>query len=488
MRVKLKSAQNIEVRGMMKTCRPGQIVDVGKQLAMQWLRDGLADPLDGAPVPPKPLHRPNPDYMKHPSQLLRTMRRFWFNNVEGTFDVAGRPVERHEIQLHGGPNPEYNKCPTCQRVEWLSRLDQCNRYETHRKCDTANRCSMVCSRQGDGRWTHFHQDFKFAVGVDPELNAPKCAMIQPPKGKTFLWSHSCDQGTLVFWRQFAQECQFDVYDYEPIDGSKYDFVYIVNGGHYVDPTPALPTIMYCHDLWKYREVRQAIVETVKPDIVWSPFLSSWRTWYKFTDKTRFVFRPIPASMYYTRSNLDDEKKDLDLLCVGHYGSDIYEPRRRLAQQLGILAGRWRVRFHHPGGASRARHKDEVNSGKMPYLNAWSSFLGTARYVVFGGIVQDPQPVFYKYYEVLGSGAIPIMPNAPDLALIGVEPWAHFIPVDEVRENNERMIHFLDNYDQYRHIAENAVRWHDENADRLLFDGFADLVQDITGGAYPRREW
>ena len=45
---------------------------------------------------------------------------------------------------------------------------------------------------------------------------------------------------------------------------------------------------------------------------------------------------------------------------------------------------------------------------------------------------------------------------------------------------------MKDYDSYRYIAENAVKWHQENADRLLFDGFEDVVQAVTRGRYPRR--
>jgi len=149
-----------------------------------------------------------------------------------------------------------------------------------------------------------------------------------------------------------------------------------------------------------------------------------------------------------------------------------------------LQEEFRVCFHHKAGSRRTKHSLSNRAG--PYANAWSEFLGSARYVVFAGIAEEPQAVFFKYYEVLGSGAIPIMPNAPDLKLLGVEPWIHFIPLDSVWKNNTQMQFYLSHYDEYKHIAESAVRWHQENADKLLFDGIEDLVQEITNGKYPRR--
>lgn len=466
----------------MKTCRIDQVVDVGKQQALQWIADGSARP-ERPQKPPKPMP-PRPDYLSRPSQLLLAVRAFWFGNVAGTFDLDGRPVRREEIHLHGGPSPEFNDCDTCQKAEWLSRLNGRNHYRKH-SCPTGQRCHILCSYQGDDAFTHYHQNFGYAARVDMTLNAAKCAMFQPAKGIKFIWSHHCDQSVHVFLRQFAQACQFDVVGFgEKIEPSRYNFAFVVMGPTKAEIPPGLPIVMYGHDLWKQPSDRQALIDHVRPDVFWTPFLSSWKAHYRFPAKTRLVFRPVPASQFFTRPNLD--KKSLDVLCIGCTGNPIYDPRLQLSRQLAILASKWRIKLHHPGGARRAKHIGSVRSDKIPYCNAWSELLGSARYVAFDGIRQEPQPVFYKYYEVLGSGAVPIMPQAPDLKLLGIEPWVHYIPVSEIRGNNKRMVDLLEHYNEHKHIAEAAVSWHKENADRLLFEGIGDLVRDITGHAYPRR--
>lgn len=92
----------------------------------------------------------------------------------------------------------------------------------------------------------------------------------------------------------------------------------------------------------------------------------------------------------------------------------------------------------------------------------------------------------KYYELLGSGAIPFLPECPDLARLGIEPGVHYIPLSEIEGDNERAVHYLDNYVHHHHIAVNAVAWHRENADSMLFDGFEKLIMEATGNRYPRR--
>lgn len=486
MRVKVNETKHVEIRGRLRRVRPGQIVDVGKGLGKHWIRDGSAiDLTPKSKVLSGPLSTNSLAVIGKASKLILSVREFWFNNCQGTYDLCGYPVSRNAIQLYGGPNPEFNACERCQHLEWKSRLVQQDLFVPH-QCSTASLCKTYCERQGQDEWTHFHQNFWYAAFVDSKLNAAKCVLLQSEKDCKFFWSHHCDQATHVFLRQFAQICQVDTVPLKSkIDVSQYDFAFIVNSGiRDFPPRYDLPILMYGHDLWKRRSGRQRMLDYWKPDYFWTPFLSSWKAHYNISKNTELVFRPVPASMFFTRSNLDDTKKKYDLLCIGATGNPIYQPRIELSKQLAPLQKQFRVLFHHQAGASRSRRFYSNRRG--PYANAWSEFLGSARYIAFAGISEEPQPVFFKYYEVLGSGAIPIMPNVPDLKLLGVEPWVHFIPLSSVWKNNAQMHFYLDHYDEYKYIAENAVAWHQENADKLLFDGIEDLVQEITKGKYPRR--
>jgi len=469
MRVCLLSGKRVEIGGKMKRFDVGDVVDIGKGEARKWIALGDALPLDVQP-------------QSGSSALMLWAREWWFNNEEGT--LLDGVVTRAAVDTYGGPNPEFNTCEQCQRVEWKARLTQTPLKVRH-TCPTSQLCQQYCDRQGDDRWTHFHQNFHFARGVDKALNAPRCLMIQPPKGYAFLTTHSCDQATQVFLRQFARACQYDlVKQGEAVAPSKYDFVFFVNNG--VPPVPHKPigpaSIVYCHDLWKRREERQVVLDAWQPDVIWTPFPSSWKRHYRIPKDTEVIFRPVPASMFFTRPNL--EEKELDLLVIGAAGEGIYSPRLRLSKMLAPLAKECLVQFHHAAGAKRSRWNGP-NDGEMPYNSAWSAFLGRAKFVAFAGIDDDPQPAFFKFYEVLGCGAVPIMPEAPDLAEIGVVAWEHYVPLEALptRDDFKRV---LSDYEGYKHLAYNAVEWTKNNADTLLFDGFEKMVRTLTEERYPRR--
>jgi len=111
-------------------------------------------------------------------------------------------------------------------------------------------------------------------------------------------------------------------------------------------------------------------------------------------------------------------------------------------------------------------------------------LGSAKYTIFGRM---KYPILvWKYYETLGSGAIPIFPEVPDLKLLGVKPFEHYIPLSKIEGDSERLKYFLDNYDKYKYIAENAVRWYEQNENKLLFGDFEEVIRELTNYKYPKR--
>lgn len=493
MRIRLNRYKNIEIRGRMTRCAPGSIINIGKMLANRWIAEGSAVAMD---IPAKAKHKSkkylliyiDPAKLPNPSELMLAVREFWFNNESGIFDLDEHPVSRAQVQLHGGPNPEFNACSQCQTSEWLSRIYQQNFFLQH-SCPTAKLCQTYCARQGKDQWTHYHQCFWFAAFCDAKLNAPRVAMVHHSEGRRYVWSHHCDHSTHVFLRQFAQVCQFDVLDVsKPVPSDLYDFVFVTCDHHLMDwqrPENTL-LLMYGHDMWKRRPKRQAVIDRLTPDYFWTPYYSSWRAHYKFPSQTRVCYRPMPMSQFFTRPSLDDSTKTHVLLSIGCKNSPIYGPRARLAEQIQAIAGKYKVRFSHGCGAKSANVTGPNITRGMNFANAFSRELSKACFVIFDGIAEEPQPVFPKYFEVIGSGAIPIMPDAPDLALVGIKAWEHFIPVSEVRGNNARLCDILDHYADYKNIAQNAVDWHERNADRLLFEGFEDLVQEMTEGKYPKR--
>jgi hypothetical protein len=340
----------------------------------------------------------------------------------------------------------------------------------------------------------FHQNFDFSIGCDLDLPVPKCLLLlMAPQQKQRFFLSRCDQGSLTFHRQLAFACQIDLINYPlNIDWSQYDFVFMANEGYNQKfPRPKnLPIILYCHDFQIKNKGYQWVINWIKPDILLTSYPTQWKENFKLPLKTKVVFYPLFLPLFFSRPNL--ERKDFDLLVIGAAAGEIYQSRYRLSRQIFQLSHRYKIIFSHSLGYLRGKwqgptyHLDS-NNQPIRYLNKWSEYLGKAKYVIFGRI-GDPRKQFlvYKYYETLGSGAIPIFPEVPDLELLGVKSFVHYIPLSEIEENNKRLSYFLDRYEDFKYIAENAVKWYKENSDKILFEGFEDLIREITNQRYPKR--
>ena len=426
-------------------------------------------------------------YKYSAGEYIRPLREFWYSKNPGVFHVKSNEITRQEIDTYGGPSPEYN-CAMCQEIEWMSRIYQHNYFEGHVCKDASyqNRCKNHSARQGNELWTHYHQNHWFASMCDTLTNAPRGLLVHSPKGEEFIYGYNCDQSTKVFLRMLARACQYDVVVGSPknIDWSRYDFVMVfIDNGIYEFTTP-LPVIAYMHDLWKKIDIRQARLNYYNPEFIFTPYPSALKALYKIPKKSKIHYRCLSASQFFTRPNLS-KNKPYNLISIGVFLDSVYAPRAALTSQIRELDRKYRIQYHHRGGAARAYYMLECKTPQMSFLNKWSEVLGSGHYVIFGNLAINPQPVFQKHFECLGSGAIPIMPDSPDLKPLGIKPMVHFIPVSQVMNNNAKLRSYLNSPQKYRHIAENAVRWHEENADKLLFNSLGELVQEATNHKYQR---
>lgn len=425
------------------------------------------------------------------SPLLQQMRGFWYNNEDGPFMLDGVPITRKQIQVYGGPTPALNDCPMCQSLEWRSRLEQANRFQDH-QCPTGAKeiCANLCSKQGDDLWTNCHQNFWYAAGCDPDLNAPRACLFLDYAGLYGrYWTYNCNFWITSMRRALAQAGTLETRQPSdtPIDWGRYDWLWTMAQGYsFKEGRPPLSIVMVGVDV-NHGNIQQML--DIEPDILLTSYPSTFRDNFRISNKTRVVFGSRTQSTFFARPNLGEKK--YDLLVIGAIGHPLYVHRQQLTEQIRPLAGRYTIGFsHRTGGVDRSHFGPvQYKEGQevVNYLNKWSEFLGSARFVTFGPMATIAKEyITNKVYESLGSGAIPILPEVRDFSLLGIEPMVHYIPLTQIWRNNARLEELLNNYDQYKHIAENAMRWHQENVDRMLFDDFENLIHELLGGRYPKR--
>ena len=444
------------------------------------------------------------------SRLLQSTRKFWFNNISGVFGKWD--IKRAEIHRYGGPNPEFNHCETCQWKEWLSRLQQ-EDWSIRHDCRTDGRCYSISKKQGNENWANYHQNFHFAEGRDDSLDAPKCLLLLPEgiwKLHSRFFGKRCDFGTINLRRQLAQACQiWPVKSLDGVNWRHYDFLYMQNTGDNPSPSPRpdIPIIMYGWDFWDGREKYQRDIDLWKPDFFLTPMVTAWKKLYKWPKKTKFRFAPSFPTRFFRRPNLGE--KMLDLLVIGdvYNPRGLYAPHVQLNKQIGPLADRYRIEFSNLRGGGRNLFEGPLeftvngtrrfvtgskvdkrwpNGSRVRLLNKWLEYIGSAQFVVFGPMNVKYQFVVAKYFECLGSGAIPIFPKIPDLKYLGIQPNEHYIPLSEIWRNNARLEQILSRPGDYAHIAEAAVTWCEENSEKMQFDDFEDLIREVTEKKYPRR--
>lgn len=431
--------------------------------------------------------------------MINRVRQWWYNNEPGSLTIKDKTFTKQLVHTYGGPNPEFNGCEICQWSEWLSRVDQFYAYHPH-NCPTSKVCKELCEKQGNDLWTNVHQDFRFSIGCDPTLNVPKGVAVFMNEITAELWQvwngRRCEQLMPRLRRQFAQACMIDVYpSMYGIDWEKYDFLFLMNIGvnlPFVDQPP-IPIIMYAHDIWDQAQQIsgefQMRLNHYHPEYLLTPYPTVWTQQFKISDGTQMRFYPQFDGTFFARPNLG--AKALDLLVIGFTGMHHYTPRLEFMQQVGPLQCQFNIGFSTNFGSNSWTHSGPVEfvgtEGKTRYLNKYSEHLGTAAYVAFGPCAgAAKEMLLMKYYECLGSGAIPILPEVEDLKLLGVQPMIHYIPLSHVWQNNGRLAYYLSHYQDYHYIAENAVLWYKGCADTMLYDWFEDLVREATGYKYPKR--
>lgn len=426
------------------------------------------------------------------TELVQQVRKFWYSNVPGYFNLDGEKISRRDIFCYGGPNPKFT-CLLCQKSEWLSRIRQRNLFQPHR-CSQTRECEELCKKQGNELWTHFHQNFDFSIGCNLKLPAPRILYIYsgPKEEYREFLTPRCDQATLVFRRQLAIASQIEIVrNPVNIDWSRYDLMLVGNSGFVQRfSRPNIPIILTGGDFDTKNKYFQWMIDWINPDVFLTPYPTQWLENFKFSSKTKIVFYPRFPSLFFTRPNLENKK--FDLLVIGTIATPVYSPRRQLDKQLSQLIGSYKIEFSHSVGHLQTKWTKENSFAKengkiIRYLNKWSEYLSLAKYVIFGKIA-DPKRQFLlgKYYETLGSGAVPIFPEVPDLKLLKVKPFEHYIPLSAVEGNNEKLKYYLDNYRKYKYIAENAVNWYRKYSDKMLFEDFENLIREITDYKYPKR--
>lgn len=437
-----------------------------------------------------PFHPVKSDMIIFPkTELVERARKFWYGNVPGEFDLEGEKITRKDIFNYGGPDPKFT-CPVCQKSEWLSRVRQKDLFISH-DCQTSKECKVLCSRQGDESWANIHQNFNFSIGIDKELSAPRCLFIDYNPKRNFLTPH-CDNWILTFRRRLAYAFQMNVVnEVVDINWSDYDFLFVINNGNNKRfKRPPLPVIMYGHDSWPLDDKGfQWMIDWLKPNLFMTPDPTLWSKIVKLPLNTSTAFYPLFESEFFIRPNLGE--KETNLLVVGGIVSgSFYEPRAILSKQIEKITDKYNIKFSHSVGARHVfKHgptirKDEDGGLDIRFLNKWSEFLGTAKYVVFGRM--QYQGIAFKHFETLGSGAIPIFPELEDFKYLGIKPFEHYIPLSEIEGNNERLSYFLDHYDEFKHIAKNAVDWYKRVSDKMMFNDFEDAIKEVVGYKFPKR--
>lgn len=318
----------------------------------------------------------------------------------------------------------------------------------------------------------------------------RCLILTCQKTNLYDQPKFHQRTNLVFNRQLAYACQVEILE-KPgnIKWSEYDLLIITNFKNLRKfSRPKLPIIIMGIDFWEQVPRYQWILDWLKPDILLTPYPHAWKENFKIPSQTDVVFYPLFDSSFFARPSLN--KKKIDLLVIGAAVSSPYNPRKLLIQQISKLPSSYKIEVNKLPLYLFSKLRGNrptyfTEDGKaVRFLNKWSEYLSSAKYVIFGRM---KYPILVaKYYEVLGSGAVPIFPETEDLKLLGVQPFKHYIPISEVENNPEKLRYFLDRYEDYKYIAQNAISWHQKNSDKMLFEDFENMIRKITDYKYPKR--
>jgi hypothetical protein len=125
-------------------------------------------------------------------------------------------------------------------------------------------------------------------------------------------------------------------------------------------------------------------------------------------------------------------------------------------------------------------------GTTAALLAWSRLLGSARFAMFGETIYKPGWVMRKDWETMASGAVPVIPDTPDKAELGILPWIHFIPLADVQGRDEALRGLAREHVALSLIAERAVAYSRGVMDELALGGFEEMLLGALEGRYRGR--
>ena len=252
------------------------------------------------------------------SNLVSQARSFWYNNTPGTFSLNGYEISRSKIHVHGGPAADIT-CPTCQEMEWKSRVAQQDLFVEHSGCPYSKAApypytpQMRSAYQGDEMWTHYHQDFSFSIGCDPQLNAPKCLYLFPTHDPLppvldyarFVLARNCDFVALVRKRQMAIAGMVEVHGLGY--SGEFDYALVKHWPGATDfPRPDMPVILQVYDPIG----GQPAIDYLQPEYLLTPCPTEQVNYLNLPAKTEVVYWPQAAGSFFTRPNLGEKKYDL----------------------------------------------------------------------------------------------------------------------------------------------------------------------------------
>lgn len=420
------------------------------------------------------------------TELIAEVRRVWFTH-EVQFKLQDVVVGRFQLEEYGGPR-RLTSCVTCALAEWQSRIHRVDKFTAHSCSDTAKQpvVRKWCARASDPLWLPRLRDYNFTLGVDPGLPGLRCLFVTTDKNPhLYPGGHA---GTQI-WRKRLSPFQLDFCtpgEFPGRDISQYNVLILQSSGW----TPILKgfkgvVILYGHDHHR-AEIGRRVKEVFaagQVDALFTPYPSIWVKYMAIPKRVPVVFTPFLDDPFWAQGSESFASRPLDVFVIGTTSSAYAEriaihallssARDSLPFTVGFnkLARPQIKTFGNPD--SDACYKSVQ---KVRLLNAWSEFLSTARIAVFG---QDNWGYLVaKHAEVLGASSLLVCSQIPDLALLGLKPGVHYIPIRRPVEKEliPQLSYLVKNFSRYQSVLLAGHKWFQQYANYFLYEKF---VADVT---------